>query len=527
MAVQWQFDEEEDAAASPSQGAQTSSGGGTVGGAGGQVGQVPQADTAQGTSSGSYTNLQKYVDGAADRGFSEQLAGNLQSDADQGSEQLQQLGDQYRTNVNANQIDFSEDFAGRIGGGYANELDQADKDQAELLRTGSYQSPGDFGGTQDADDPYGQLRKHFAKTQQTEGIGTSTGGQKALLEQYYGRDNYTQGEKGLDAQILGQNSAPIEQANQSLQDFNVNYGETRDELRGLESESRTNYGNEQTEFRDYLGLDDSGNLRDGTGLIGERLSDADKRVSDLQAQSSLAAKGEGKINDLSRQYEDLNYFNQFSPGQIQTLDFDTDRFRGQGDENLFPGPGEIVPGDVLPGNRPKFANEGDAGGWQRYVEGNITDRSNYDSDYLYGLNPGSEEYYDAINEGNINRGSASYQQQVDDVNALAGLAGQQDFIVSPNVGDYKDGLGYEFNKDRYVSAVNDKGQAYRDAGESFTKGQEGGLSRYGAASTIPRVQDQFKELQRVMGLEQKEYLDINQDENWYLDDRGQVRPQYR
>lgn len=286
MAVEWDLEDEEEE--------QSSTGSGTqIAGAPAVMSGSEQPSDQPGSSSGSYTNLQKYIEANKGRDFGGDVANKINTETQEGLNQLNQRENEFKTSVDQGSVNFDDDLKVKITES-PQSLSQEEKDRAQNIRMGAYKGPEDFGGG--VDDPYAQLRQYFGGLEQTKGAIQSDGGQKALLSKYYDRPTYTQGEKSLDSYILGSQFKPVQDAKNSLGSAIDTYSQKTGELNKYASNAKEKSKASTSDYYSLLGLDSSGTAKQrgdaSPGLIQSALqkidNQANKRRSDLNTQLSQA-----------------------------------------------------------------------------------------------------------------------------------------------------------------------------------------------------------------------------------------------
>lgn len=308
MAVEWDLEDEEEES--------------TSGGAGGeQISGAPALSTSNqpsdnpGTSSGSYTNLQKYIEANKGRDFGGQVAGKIGEETQSGVNQLNQQETQFKADVDSNTLNLDEGLKQRITDA-PQALSQDDKNTATRIRTNSYAGPDSFSGGANEEDPYAQLRQYFGGLEETKKVMESPSGQSALLDKYYGRPTYTQGEKNLDTYLLGGQKEKLEQAKSGLQSALDTYGQKKTELDDYAKGAKEKSASSKADYYSLLGLDPTGTAMAYSrgaapqGLIQkdlERLySKEDARKNELSAQdSALKAAGLNLTNPATAIYKNL------------------------------------------------------------------------------------------------------------------------------------------------------------------------------------------------------------------------------
>lgn len=312
MAVEWELDEEENGEGGSPQ-TSTTSVIEDIGGAPAMATGQEQPAAGGGTASGSYTNLQKYIEANKGLDFGGQLGGKLESEAEQGIQQLGEKEGEFRSGVEQGTLSFDEGLKNKITQA-PESLSEEEKGSAQKLRTGSYQGPTDFGG-EASDDPYASLRQYFSGLEEKEKAASDTGSQKGLLKQYYGRPTYTSGEQDLDTLLLSGQRAPIEKGKGKLSEVIGKYGQKKEELRGVAEEGRRKSEAAKGEYRSLFGLDEGGSVKPyergkaPEGLIQKGLSD-------------LYAKEQARKDELAAIYKDPYSFKYRDPKSKEMLGVD-------------------------------------------------------------------------------------------------------------------------------------------------------------------------------------------------------------
>lgn len=291
MAVEWQLDEEDEEE-------QSSGSGQEIAGAPAVVAGADQPSDSPGTSSGSYTNLQKYIEANKGRDFGGQVAGKIEGETQEGLNKLGAAEQQFRSDVDANTINFSDDLRQKISDA-PEALTSEDRQMAQRVRTGSYAGPSDFSGGVD-NDQYSELRKQFGGLEETKRSLESPGGKRGLLEKYYGRPTYTEGEKSLDEYLLGGGKTALEGAANRAGDAISQYGTKKDELNQRARSAKQTSDLAKQQYGQLLGLDSSGNIASyqrgsgQSGLIQQDLERLNNRAADISnKQSSIINKAKG------------------------------------------------------------------------------------------------------------------------------------------------------------------------------------------------------------------------------------------
>lgn len=276
---------------------QTSTGGGEqIAGAPALMSGQSQPQDNPGTSSGSYTNFQKYIEANKGRDFGGQVAGKIQEGVDTGVNKLSTAETQFRGDVDKNTISFDDGLKQKISDS-PQMLSGDEQTQAKTIREGSYKGPTDFSGGVD-DDPYSELRRYFGGLEETKNASS-----EGLLKKYYDRPSYTKGEKSLDAYILGQQRQPVEKAKAHLGSAIDTYGQKKNELGEYAKAGKGKTDTSRSDYYSLLGLDPSGSAAEfkrGTGQTGLIQKDLDRLYGQAEKRRGEASSGFSNLKSAGR-----------------------------------------------------------------------------------------------------------------------------------------------------------------------------------------------------------------------------------
>lgn len=165
------------------------------------TGGAPSSSTG-GTQSGQYTNLQSYLTANQGQQFGGRVADRIGQDVDTASREQQSAGDQFRTKVGENTINYDENLAERAKSDASSVAgDATQRSQFERMRDANYAGPR---GLEDTGEAYTRATGATQNAQKAAQLSSSESGQQALLQNYYGRPDYSRGQTNLD-QFLVQN----------------------------------------------------------------------------------------------------------------------------------------------------------------------------------------------------------------------------------------------------------------------------------------------------------------------------------
>jgi hypothetical protein len=157
----------------------------------GQEGSKPS--NSGGSQSGQYTNLQDYLDANKSLQFGSELAGKVQGDVDSAKQGQANIANEFRQAAGQNTVGYDETLANQAKQNAAS-LDQNQQAQFKNMRDASYKGPKQITDLQD----YGQVSQQAQKGAQAGQYSGNEAGQRALLQQYYGRPSYSSGQQNLD-----------------------------------------------------------------------------------------------------------------------------------------------------------------------------------------------------------------------------------------------------------------------------------------------------------------------------------------
>lgn len=239
-------------------GAPEMTGGGESFGGGAPASTSPQEKGTNKQGSG-FVGLDKYMNANKASNFGGQLTGNVQGSVDQAKNSLSQ-GAQDFTNASNQGSQKWNDVGSQIKGIVDNAGDQTSKDDVSKLQgmaQAKYQGPESFYGSAYGSKAQGDVQK---AAQQAKAL-QSEGGRFALLDQYYGRPNYSMGEKSLD-NLLVQNNPGTGARAQSIgaqaQGIESGLGQTAKGLDNLAIANRAATTDTANQTRGYLGTAKSG-----------------------------------------------------------------------------------------------------------------------------------------------------------------------------------------------------------------------------------------------------------------------------
>jgi hypothetical protein len=252
--------------------------------------------TSQPKGSGRFADLGEYLRVNQPQQFGQQLASKVGSDVDGAQNALGSAANEFKSRADQSTIQDSQGLIGQVGTNPEN----IDQTAFSGLRDAEYRGPTTF---QSASDLYNQTAGAANAAAGKAQASKSEGGRFALLDNYYGRPQYSQGQRTLD-NLLVQNDPNSQQAFKQIQDnaknLQANVAQTGNELGAYGTQAKAATESTRKSARDALGLDNAGNLT-GQGAVGEAQSGVNSRLSEYQqrAQEIQKARDEGRYSDIS------------------------------------------------------------------------------------------------------------------------------------------------------------------------------------------------------------------------------------
>lgn len=265
------------------QGVQISGAGANVGpqsqGSGNAQGQPAAGqDKALKTGSG-FQNLDKYLSSNAGQNFGDQFIGKAQDTVNQAQDQMSQAKNQFSTQVqDQNKTPTSE----QVNSAIANPTG-ADPTQFQGWENQEYKGPKNLAENQSL---YNQYWGGTNKANTTANLLNNEGGRFTLLDSYFGRPNYSFGEKSLDNLLVqGGNTG---KAAKGIQTQAANLSQQglqgQQELQNLASQTAGNVEQSKNSVRSAVGIDPTGQVitGEGAGALGQQYGAIEKALADQQ-----------------------------------------------------------------------------------------------------------------------------------------------------------------------------------------------------------------------------------------------------
>lgn len=242
-----------------------------------------------------FANLDNYLNVNQGQNFGQQLAGKIGDEVNQGSQVVDNAEKQFKERVDSNTVKDSNNLTGQI----ATNPQGIDANAFSKIRDASYQGPNTLADTQDlASQIQGSAGTATAKAQ----ASATEPGRFALLNSYFGKPTYSQGQKTLD-NLLVQNDPNSQQA---FDQIRQNAADLKSKTQALDPalQQYAGQGAQQTKdtrsaARGALGIDDSGNLASSGAIPGLQLqiqsetkAAQDRAAKEYQDAQSLASQNQ-------------------------------------------------------------------------------------------------------------------------------------------------------------------------------------------------------------------------------------------
>lgn len=169
---------------------------------GNQQAQAPAA--GQKKMPGRFADLGEYLRVNQGQNFGGQVAGKIGQDINQGQQSLLGAQEQFKQRADANTVKDTNNLIGQV----ATNPEGIDVNEYAKLRDAQYKGPAALSDTQDL---YNQVQGAAGSAVGKANASKTEGGRFALLDSYYGKPSYSQGQKSLD-NLLVQNDKNSQQA---------------------------------------------------------------------------------------------------------------------------------------------------------------------------------------------------------------------------------------------------------------------------------------------------------------------------
>jgi len=358
------------------------------------TGNQPQGEAGK-SSSGSFTNLNSYLDANKSHQFGQEVAGKVGAQINE-ADQAQGVADaSFRSAVDQTSVAKDDGVLGQL------KTDPTKVDQSAFgkMRDAQYKGPNNLVDQADLYQPAQQKTdRAFTTAEQTK----DEGGRKAFLNQEYGsgvgRYDYSKGQQKLDnllVQADPNSKAMFEQNQARAAATRDKFGSLNTALSQYASGKKAATEDARASARSAVGIDDSGNWNN-TGAMGDVLSELDRTVANQRTK--LAGDRAALEPTLDKQN-----VSDFSPEAMQRLGVSKEQFQGY---NLIP---EYLRGGSYEADYKTFSE----------AEGST-----------YGFNP--RDYIELGNDADLNRSTMADGDTQARISALSKLAGKENSFIVPD-----------------------------------------------------------------------------------------------
>jgi hypothetical protein len=453
-----------------------------------KTGEVKQTG---GQGSGSFTNLNAYLEANRGLNFGAQVAGQAQREIERAAEQQNVAERGFRQAADIGTIQRQDELLRQIQENpIAVAQNEAQRAELQRMRDAAYGGPRSLAETEFYQPTYEATRR----AQEVAGLTESEAGRKTYLQELYGpkagRYDYTPGMQRLDNLLLQRdpeakaafaavqaNAANLpgrfEQLNQALNQYAQRAGEITAATRGA--------------TRGFLGIGETGAYEPGKGIIGQEAGQLESDVA--RRQKELA-----DIKNLLGNIGTYRSISQFTPEQLAATGITPEAYRGYGIQAgltpYYPGdPNAVSMAQQLEWiNRPAFRSN--VGPYQAGESlRRIFNPLELEAGQLYGANPAS--YASFANEADITASSVASPEQLARLQALSNLAGiEQTFISAPEqVGKLTTGPLYQYDPNALASAAGGQQELLRRELKSlYDQPQYRGLRQFGPLNYVSEGQ---------------------------------------
>lgn len=418
-------------------------------------GNTPQS-AGKPSQSGSFTNLNSYLDANKSLGFGQQVAGQVTGEVAKAGEAQQQAESGFKTAADQGAVQKDDSLIGRVNTDPQSiTANQGDLSSWEKMRDANYSGPKNLVDTSYYQPAQQQTQRAYDIAQQTK----DEGGRKAYLASLYGpqgsqrKADYTAGQQKLDNLLIQQdpesktafqNAWGQAQAQQNkFTDLNAALNQYAQQRQGETSATRA-------AARGALGINDAGNYLDfdttrgNAGALQDTVENLDdvvnaKKASLAGIRSTLeGGQGTGNIAGLSPEF--LSTYG-LTPQQLQGFD--------------------VRPQETLGSSYEKYYAPYQYGGGS-----------------FFGVDPMDAQYANIANEADLNRGTLGDANTQARIQALTQLAGKENTLVSnPEAqGSMLNQPLYTTNAQKFAGDVNQRTGALKNELAAALQGHEGIVS---------------------------------------------------
>ena len=247
------------------------------------------------TSSGSYVNSGDYLKANQNQQFGKQVAGNVQGEIDNSRTVQNQVKQDFTQEVDKSRVQYNPELVQKAVSTPTNVISSPEEKKAfQGQLNANYTGPKNLS---DSSEQFTQVQNSYSDAKDASHATKSEDGRFGLLDRYYKRPDYNQGQKTLDNLLL-QNDQSARNQFSKVQTEQEKHASEYGDLMGFLSDYGTNAATEtldtRSQARAALGLDDAGNITAGQGAIGSLQQDLKDRFfgysnEQKQAYSDLLA----------------------------------------------------------------------------------------------------------------------------------------------------------------------------------------------------------------------------------------------
>lgn len=276
----------------------------TLGAGGAGAGSGQNQKTSSTTGSG-FTNIDSYLKANQGSGFGGQLTGKVNDKIDTAKQNQNQAANTVNNQINQNTTSW-----GNIQGGVKSAIADPTKANAQDFQknlNAEYKGPQGLADNQAA---FNQFWSGTGAAKQQAGSLNSEQGRFGLLDTYFGRPNYTQGEKSLDNLVasrdqgFGQNAA---RAGREANAVERQGDKTSKNIQSAAQQGQQATSEARSNTRKAIGIDENGQVLrgEGAGAIGQGYDQAEANLKQRQGDEQKAIQNQ--VQNLQGSAANRNY----------------------------------------------------------------------------------------------------------------------------------------------------------------------------------------------------------------------------
>jgi hypothetical protein len=274
------------------------------------AGGQPSPGAGQKKTPGNFADLGEYLRVNTPQEFGSKVAGKIGGDIEQGQQALDQSANEFKARADSSKVQDTNNLISQVD----TNPQAIDANAFAGLRDASYSGPTSLS---DASDLSGKITGSANTAVSKANASKTEGGRFALLDNYFGRSDYSQGQKALD-NLLIQNDPNSKQAfdqmRQNAQGLQQNVNNATQDLNSYGAQAKGITDATRGAARSAVGIDDAGNVT-GEGALGRLKSELENNYQSrlTKQQSDQAAIQQALAS---------NDFSQLTPEQKAVLGFD-------------------------------------------------------------------------------------------------------------------------------------------------------------------------------------------------------------